>query len=284
MRIRSLKLNKLKSKIVFLPIFACLSLWPVSLLRVSPNNLSIYFLPSIFVLIGYILYCHAKNIWPIFILILPFIDIKLLPLPVLFFSIYFLINHKKNLKLIYLFLAALLLIIRLPDFQKQSIFIYDYEANQSLLRKIYLYPNVYFARFSQNKLNLYSDKATNNIFALTDPNNYFFSFHPREITLTNHNLDKYPFPSIIFFVFGFYYLFKHPQFKFILSLILALILSLSLLHNFDLNDFILYIPLSTVFVYGAKIIKQKHLLILNLSVGLCLTVTIFELLKSFLVK
>jgi len=265
-------------------LLVCLSLWPVSLMLVSTNNLLIYFIPELLILAAYFFYYRKISFWPILFLCLPFTNIKLLPLPLLFITLYLFFNHFKKLKLIYLFGAISLLIIFLPNFRKQSIFVYDYEANQSLIRKIYLYPNIYLARFSQNKINLYFDKATNNFFGLIDPNNYFFAFHPREIISTNHNLNKYPFPSLIFVLFGLYYFLKHPQFKFIASLILGSIINLSLLNNYDLADFILYLPLSLTIVYGAQVMKQKNQKIFYLTLSSCIIITIFELPRLFLAR
>jgi hypothetical protein len=231
-------------------------------------------------------------------LVLPFINPKLAPLPLLFFLIYaIIIRFSKNIiiaksakpqslklktKYVLLIIASLFIFtFHLSEFQKQSIFYFDYEANQALIRKIYLYPNTSLARISQNKFYLYLDKIADNFFALTDPNNYFFAFHPREIVVTNQNLDKFPFPAIIFFLFGAFFLLKHPQFKFLFSIIFSSIITLSLLKNFDLTDFILFIPLSLLIIFGTKKMKDKNQFGFSLVLTLNTIFALFEISRLF---
>ena len=85
----------------------------------------------------------------------------------------------------------------------KTIFSFDYQASQLILRKIYLYPNIPLARLFQNKAQIPTTKYESNLVALIDPNNYFFGFHPREVA-GGLNLVKFPFVSLPFFILGFY--------------------------------------------------------------------------------
>ena len=82
-----------------------------------------------------------------------------------------------------------------------TIFANDYQGEQLILRNIHLYPNVLSARIFQNKARIYLNKLTDNFFILTDPNNYFFALHPEPVP-GQYNIFKFPFLSIVFFLFG----------------------------------------------------------------------------------
>ena len=85
------------------------------------------------------------------------------------------------------------------NFFGQTIFISDYERRQEVIRNTHLYDSVFLARFSHNKLKIITDKFIYNFFAITDLNNYFFGFHPRQI-VGNQNISKYPYPFLVFFL------------------------------------------------------------------------------------
>lgn len=259
-------------------IYFCLLLWPLSIIANSPDNFTRFLTPGLLVFISYLFYCKKSFLWPLPILFLPLIDSKLLILPPVLLFIYLLYSRKQIKQLLLYFLISFsTLIIFLPNFQKHSIFYFDYEANQALIRKIYLYPNIYLARINQNKPSIYFNKATDNFYAIIDPNNYFFAFHPREISLTNQNLNKFPFPSLIFFLIGLFYLLKKPQSIYIIILTLASIINLSLLKNIDLTDFILFIPISLIIIYGAKVTKQYKPTLFKLCISFSIIIAIFKL-------
>jgi hypothetical protein len=93
----------------------------------------------------------------------------------------------------------------LARFVGQTIFVTDYEANQKVVRDTQLYDSVFVARLFHNKGRVFFDKFTFNLFALTDPSNYFFGFHPRQVA-TNQNLIKFPFLYFYAVQFSFYVL------------------------------------------------------------------------------
>lgn len=136
----------------------------------------------------------------------------------------------------------------------RTVFHQDYQAEQRILDKINLYPSVLFARVYQNKARIYLDKISNNLFALTDLNNYFFGFHPRQI-IGNQNLKKFPFVSIIFFLAGIYAFNKLKRKKFILQLSVFSLIYLVLLDNFDRIDILLWLPLSLIILGGLEIVS-----------------------------
>lgn len=181
--------------------------------------------------------------------IIPIIEPKLILLPLIYFA------FRKNIKLFLVFLFIFIIIFN--RFWGQTIFKTDYEAQQEVIRQTLLYPNPLSARIFHNKVRIYIDKFNNNFFALTDPNNYFFRFAPRQITVDNQNLKKFPSLAIFSMLVGFYYLNKAKYKNQIVTFLIASILSLCVLTVFDRNDFILWFPLSAIFIYGAKFINSK---------------------------
>ncbi len=190
--------------------------------------------------------------------LLPFLEPKFAIFPLLFVLIYF-----KFKKLVLLLISITLLLLFFKPFFGQTVFIKDYEAQQQILQKTFLYDSIFIARVFQNKPRIISDKLTDNFFALTDPNNYFFGFAPRQITIDNQNLKKFPFLSLPFLFIGLYYLTKQKagreakHTKLLIAFLLAAIINLTLLTNFDRNDFILYIPLSLIILSGLTIFDAK---------------------------
>lgn len=138
----------------------------------------------------------------------------------------------------------------------KTVFAQDYQAEQRILDKINLYPTVFLARVFQNKARIYLDKISDNFFALTDPSNYFFGFHPRQI-VGKSNLKKFPFMSIVFFLAGVFFFNKLKQKKLILVWIVLALLYLSLLQNFDRVDFLLWLPLSLIILPGLEIVSRQ---------------------------
>lgn len=190
--------------------------------------------------------------------ILPIFEPKLAILPATFISLYMLYTRKVGKFLFLLLLASyLLLATNYKSFWGQTIFKPDYEAQQAVIRQTLLYPNPLSARIFHNKVRIYIDKFNSNLFALTDPNNYFFRFHPRQITVDNQNLKKFPSLAIFPMLIGLYYINKIKYKKQILAFLIAGILSLSVLTVFDRNDFILWFPISAVFIHGINQLNAK---------------------------
>jgi hypothetical protein len=138
------------------------------------------------------------------------------------------------------------------------------------------------ARLFQNKLSIYGDEFKFNFFALTDPNNYFFHFHPREITQDNQNLDKYPALVIIFLLFGLYYLPKNPDKNFIIFLCSALLINLSLLKSFDRVDLSLYLFISLIIIWGFQEFNKLKTPYISLGLYLFIIFGLIEYLSILL--
>ncbi len=184
--------------------------------------------------------------------VFPLFEPKFAILPLIFVIFYF--GFKKP-KLLLVSIVFLLLFFK--AFFGQTVFRFDYEANQQILQKQNLYPTIFMARVFQNKLRIPFDKISNNFFALTDPNNYFFGYAPRQITVSNQNLKKFPFLALPFLILGIYH-FKNIRYKkVVLVFLIAAIFNLSLLTNFDRNDFVLWLPLALVVIHGTNYLKNK---------------------------
>src|SRR5258708_7106659 len=217
--------------------------------------------------------------------VFPFFNPKFAVLPLLLILIYF--KFKKPVLII---ISILILILFLKPFYGQTIFRSDYEAQQQNLQKSNLYHgmtssaynSIFLARLFQNKVHIPLDKFTNNFFALTDPNNYFFGFAPRQIIVDNQNLKKFPFLSLPFLLIGLYFFTKQKHWKLILAILVASIINLSILTNFDRNDFILWIPLSLTILHGLNMFISARRRGTRVYLFLFVLFSCIELLRIFI--
>ena len=232
--------------------FLTLILWPVNLyLKNTLPNFVSYIIPAIFLLISYFAYSKNSRYWLTPVLLIGVYEPKLVILPVVFCFIEMIINYKKE-TLSFLIIALAIFVWQFGRWEGQIVFNKDYEGEQLLIRNIHLYPNVFTARLFQNKPKLYLGKVTTNFFTLTDLNNYFFAGHPAPTTIPSQELYKYYWPLIIFLIIGIYYFYDINNKNFILISIASCLLSLSLLKNFDRNDFILWFPIGLIIIHGIK--------------------------------
>ncbi len=228
--------------------------WPLSLfLANTSSNFSGYILPAVLIFVSYLLYIKNYKFFFVPLFIVPFVEPKLALVPFLFLLFTF---KRKNL--FFLICSFLLALLFIRPFFGQSILTYDYQATQQILQKEKLYNSVVLARIFQNKPRIIASKFTTNLFVLTDPNNYFFGFAPGQIKVDNQNLQKFPFLSLPFLLIAIYYLFsKENNAKYVVPIFFALLLNLSLLTNFDRNDFVLYVPISLLIFSGLNIFEEK---------------------------
>jgi hypothetical protein len=230
--------------------------WPLLLYLANiPGDSIFYILPSLFLVVAYFTRKDLPFISNLAVLLIAVISPKLALFPLCYFLIS-LIFEKRRLFLIFLILSVGTLFYQRFAFIGQTVFQPDYEGQQQILRDTKLYDSIFIARMFHNKARIPLEKIAHNFFALTDPNNYFFAFHPRE-GRDNQNLQKFPFLSIIFFLYGLYLIKKSAHIRFILISFIAGILSLSALTNFDRNDFILWFPLSLIILHGISETKLK---------------------------
>lgn len=242
-----------------LAIALSLIFWPLSLyLANTQQDLIRYLFPTFLVLISFFLSKYQPKLYLLPLLLIPFIEAKLALLPLLV-ALADLFQSRNKHTLYFLILAILVIILNWRSFYGQTIFTQDYQAQQDILTNSNLYSNIFEARVFQNKARIYIDKFNDNFFALTDPNNYFFGFHPAEITLDNQNLKKFPFLGIIFMLVGLLNLGHYRLKRFALVTLFSSLMSLSILKIFDRNDFILWVPLGLILVHGFTILNKKVL-------------------------
>ena len=270
-------------KLEFLIVLLTFSFWPLDLyLANTPDNFLKYSIPSVLLILSFVLFASKSSFYPLPILVIPFIEPKLALLPIATISLTWLWNRSERKYILFLIVSLLVFLLNWKPFFGQTIFKPDYEARQEIIGRSYIYPNVFTARLFQNKLRIYISKFNDNFFALIDPNNYFFNFHPREILIDNQNLVKYPFLSIIFMAVGLYYLKKNEYLKFITPLLFGGVLSLSVLTVFDRNDFVLWLPLLLILLYGLTNLKKKSKKkIWLIFIPIFLIFTFIELLRIF---
>ena len=144
----------------------------------------------------------------------------------------------------------------LGNYFRFSIFAPDDQAPLIINAKRSVYGFDFFGRLFNNKATFVYNRFKANFFALTDLNNYFFGFHPREIVRENLNLDKFPFISSVFLPYAFYRfnLLKKGKLLLIAFFVLAGLLALA---NFDKADFILYPILAVFMLHGIKRMRTE---------------------------
>lgn len=134
-----------------------------------------------------------------------------------------------------------------------------------------------------NKARIRLDKFNDNLFALTDPNNYFFQFHPRQPETSNQLLNKFPFIALVPMFVGFLQIKTLKNYKTVLSLLAANLLSLSVLKIYDQQDFILYVPLILITIHGLNIIfKHKNIYVSSFKF-IYAAISLIELIRLILI-
>jgi len=234
--------------------------WPLGLfLTNNSHDFITYLTPSLLLSISFILNYKRNRYFLLPIVIIPLIDIKLTLFPLFIFLFSLFNKNIKTLqsKLFFIIIGILIIFFNRYNFQQNSVFKLEYEAKQEVLREIHLYPNPFLARTFQNKGRIVLDKLSDNFFALIDPGNYFFSFHPREGNIINQNLVKLPFLSLIPVVIGLLNI-KKIKYDFAVISLIAGVFSLSFVEIFDRSDFILWLPILIIFTNGVNILRLRQ--------------------------
>lgn len=209
-------------------------------------------IPAIVLLISYLLYIKEYKYYFLPIFFIPFIDPKFAILPLLFSVLN---SNRKNLTPI--IISILIFIILFKPFFGQTVFVKDLQGEQTIIQKSNLYNSIILARIFQNKPKFYIDGFTSNLFENLDPNNYFFGFAPRQIKVDDQNLVNFPYLSIPFILIGLFYLDKNKHRNFIITISISILISLAILTNYDRSDFITWIPMSLIIIYGLNIFDQQ---------------------------
>jgi hypothetical protein len=241
-----------KKSLFFVLSFFTFDLWPVNLYlkNTLPDFIS-YVIPALLLITSYFLYSKQNKYYLAPILLIGIYEKKFAILPLIFCFFDTITNFKKETVSL-LVVSLTIFFWQFTPYRGQTVFNRDYEGEQLLIRNIHIYPNIPMARAFQNKANLYLGKVTNNMFYLTDLNNYFFAGHPAPTTKPTQELYKFYWPLIIFLLIGIYS-FKDIKGKnFVLISLISCLISLSLLNNYDRNDFILWYPIGLLITNGIK--------------------------------
>lgn len=169
----------------------------------------------------------------------------------------------------------------LKNYYRYSIFTGNDQAPLIINSKRSAYPNDFIGRLFNNKATYIFGRYKANFFALTDQNNYFFGFHPREIVRQNLNLEKFPFVSIIFMGYAFYRFNALKRAKELMALFFILVVFLSL-ANFDKVDFVLY-PIFAIFmIHGITQMEKEKPKFFFISSVILIIYAVPQYLRAFI--
>jgi hypothetical protein len=172
--------------------------WPISLIKSNSSDWTGIILGTLVYTASWMLHKRGfRHYWIIYIA-LPFIHSQYLLVPI-FFILFHLCTSQSSLasRMIFLATTTLLSILFASQFFGTSIFSGDPLAFDSLIRRRSLIENTSLARIYENKLTIPSSKFQTNLFQMPDINNYFFSYHPRELGTT----EPLQFPYLAVFLF-----------------------------------------------------------------------------------
>lgn len=145
----------------------------------------------------------------------------------------------------------------LKNYSRFSIFAPDDQAPLIINAKRSIYDTDFLGRLFNNKAAFIYNRFKANFFALTDPNNYFFGFHPRELIRQNLNLEKFPLFSLIYLLYAFYRFNSLKIAKLLLALFFSLTIFLSL-ANFDKVDIVLYPIIAIFMIHGIRLMRKER--------------------------
>ena len=224
--------------------------WPISFFLANTQSWLVFVAAASVLIIDWVLYLKGYKYHYFLYLILPIIHPTYLVFPLI--AVLLNLNHQKKVSLaIYAALLITISLLSYKTFYTYSIFTPDPLAKDTLIKKISLIPSRNLARVFENKTTVSQEKYKANIFLSLDPNNYFFSLHPREIG-DNQNLVKYPYLAIIPFLLGLYYILENKHKRWIIISFIVAATSISFINNFDRYDLLLYLPISLLCFYGLK--------------------------------
>lgn len=257
--------------------------WPISFFLANTKTWPIFILAPATLCLDWFLYLKKFKYHYFLYLILPLFH----PVYLFFPLIALLLNLKDIKKPFFLVSYSIILLIvsifSYKTFYAYSIFTPDPLSKDTLIKKISLIPNRNLARVYENKTTIYQDKYKANLFVFLDPNNYFFSLHPREMG-DNQNLTKYPFLAIIPFLIGLYSIIKNPHKKWILGALLTTILTISFVNNPDRYDLFVYLPISLLCFYGLKKLAGDSKIWYWIFTFFFIPISIFELARIIILK
>ena len=254
----------MKTFLFWISAVLILAFWPLSFILSNSDSWVPFVLAASIVFIDYFMFRSGNKLRYYLYLLLPLIHTAFLLIPFLIVLIN-LKNFDKTRLIIFSLLLFLVSFFSWKTFYAYSIFTPDPLAKDTLIKKISLIPNRNLARIFENKTTVVQNKYKSNLFVSLDPNNYFFSLHPRE-SGDNQNLTKYSYLTIIPFLLGLFYLKESRDKAWLASVFLAMILSISFINNQDRFDILLCVPVSIMSIFGLKKLKTlsaKYFLIFS---------------------
>ncbi|EKD53322.1 MAG: hypothetical protein ACD_61C00071G0010 [uncultured bacterium] len=254
----------MKTFLFWISAVLILAFWPLSFILSNSDSWVPFILAASLVLLDYFLFRTGNKLRYFIYLLLPLIHPAYLLIPFLIFLLN-IKNFDKTGLFIFSFLLFLVSLFSWKTFYAYSIFTPDPLAKDTLIKKISLIPNRNLARIFENKTTVFQNKYKANLFVSLDPNNYFFALHPRE-SGDNQNLIKYSYLAIIPFLLGLFYLKDSRDKAWLVSVFLAMVLSISFINNQDRFDILLCVPVSIMSIFGLKKLKTlsaKYFLIFS---------------------
>lgn len=263
--------------------------WPVAFIGANTDGWLLYVLALAVITASWVLNKKGFRLHFFLYLFLPLIHPAYLFFPIFAF-LFILVSTSssrprwRDLTLVaYIVLLIFTSIFSWKTFYAYSIFTPDPLSFDTLNKKISLIPSRNLARLFHNKTDLYQEKFKANIFTSLDPNNYFFALHPREI-FENQNLNKFPYPALIPFFVGLFYLAAYKHKIWIVSVLLAGVFSIALINNRDKFDLILYLPIFLICFLGLEKLfnlPKKYYLIFSFLFIFLSSIELLRVLLSF---
>lgn len=257
--------------------------WPISFYLANTQTWQVFTVAAIVLIADWFLYLKEYQYHYFLYLILPLIHPVYLVFPIIFLFLNFK-NFSKPFTLVsYLLILIVISLFSYKTFYVYSIFTPDPLAKDTLIKKISLIPNRNLARIYENKSTVFLEKYKANIFIYLDPNNYFFSLHPREIG-DNQNLNKYSFLTIIPFLIGLFFIVENIHKKWILNTTIATFLTISFINNPDRYDLIVFMPISLICFHGLRKLSRVSNIYFWLFSIAFIPISIIELIRVIVFK
>jgi len=257
--------------------------WPISFILANRHGWEPFVFAALVLVADWVLYLKKFKFHQFLYLILPIIHPVYLFFPLIAFVFNFRSIHTLLAKVSYLVILLFVSALSLKIFYAYSIFTPDPLATDTIIKKISLIPNRNLARLYENKTTVFQEKFRSNAFESLDLNNYFFSFHPREIG-GNQNLTKFSYLTLFPFLFGLFYVFKNSHRRWIFSIFISSAISLAFINNQDRFDFILYLPIMLLAYSGIKKLFSLNSSFYLFISAIFIPLSFVELIRLFVFK
>lgn len=269
----------MKNILFWVSAFLVFVFWPVSFVLANLSSGAPFLFALLVILTDWLLILRKYKYHFFLYLLLPLIHPGFLLIPVL--ALFVTVIPKKASLIAYLVLLIIVSMFSFKTFFAGSILAPDLLATDTLVKKISLIPSRNLARIFYNKTTVFQQKFRSNLFMSLDTNNYFFSRHPQEI---GQNLNKFPYPAIIPFLIGLYFIFQNPNKKWIVSIFSIIIFSIAFLNDQDRFDLLLHLPISLLCFYGLRKLKDDYGSIFLIFTAVFIPISLVELFRLFIYR